>query len=556
MASVSRPNRTAIRRHVFKACEGCRQQKTKCSGDSPCARCVKLSLPCVIRTVARQRRDLVAESAQGDCPSALIMALKSVRVRNATTGRTAVYGPTSTVALIHLIACCGQSNAPLPAGPGALQSIIDGSDLSIDTLNNNAPILAQYQHTSLSLEASLTPLLCITTIPDNILQFFLHKYVVTAWKLLPIQSPTQLQALYTSCCRALSTNSAPPILYPILLYQLAMGSLVTVQGELSDMLAQESELFVSAGGYLSDELELQLNILAAQYYSETGSFDKAYSMLGHIASRIYATGLHLEPRAPAADRLFRVILSLESYLCITLGRPPLLAQNLTVSNKDQSADIQFVTGLFDIITSILYLNQEAKTTFDSVEHTVWSTHARLTSFWLEHEPILLFAHADPTSPGHVDEGMNLNTVLYEYAVIANFKPFLLYLGYNNIVNRNGKEPTFVGTDSLQESKKQPDPRVENALKLIFASAKRTIAIILGICTRGTVSKDLPMNSFFLETACTSLIAYGLWCGNLTAVWDSLDTGVKCMEELQYQRIAATRLAAVRTTIEQSGLRRG
>jgi hypothetical protein len=31
--------------------------------------------------------------------------------------------------------------------------------------------------------------------------------------------------------------------------------------------------------------------------------------------------------------------------------------------------------------------------------------------------------------------------------------------------------------------------------------------------------------------------------------------VRCLEELQYQRVAAMRLAALRTTIEQSGLRR-
>jgi hypothetical protein len=64
-----------------------------------------------------------------------------------------------------------------------------------------------------------------------------------------------------------------------------------------------------------------------------------------------------------------------------------------------------------------------------------------------------------------------------------------------------------------------------------------------------------MHSFFIETACVSLIAYGLWCGDPGVVWESIDTGVRCLEEVQYQRVAAMRLAALRATIEQSALRR-
>ncbi|CEL03763.1 hypothetical protein ASPCAL04907 [Aspergillus calidoustus] len=555
MASLSKSHRTTIRRHVFKACEGCRQQKTKCSGESPCARCVKLSLPCVIRNIARQRRDPTTETAHNDCPDSLMMALKPVRIHNATTGRTAVYGPTSTVALLHLIARESRASPSPPAG--ALQGVID-SNLSIDPLNYG-PLLAQQHHCSLSLQASLIPPLCITTIPNNILQLFLQKYVVTAWKLLPLQSPTQLQAIYTSSCRALSSNSGPPIMYPILLYQLALGSLCTAQGELSDMLAQESELFMSAGGYLSDELELQLNVLMAFYHSEIGSLDKAYSMLGHIASRIYAAGLHLEPRAPAVDRLLRMILSTESYLCVALGRPPLFSPNLTVPKKDEPLNTQIITGLFDITKSILTTNQEPKATFDGVCHSIWNNHARLESFWEEHQPTLLIAHTDPASPGHVEEGMFLDTIMYEYAVIANLKPFLLYLGYSHIVNRDGKDPFLVELGSSTPVRQ--DPRVEKALEIILASAKRIISLIFGICQRGSVSKvcvspkDLPMHSFFIETACVSLLAYGLWCGDPGVVWESIDTGVRCLEELQYQRVAAMRLAALRATIEQSGLRR-
>ncbi len=63
-----------------------------------------------------------------------------------------------------------------------------------------------------------------------------------------------------------------------------------------------------------------------------------------------------------------------------------------------------------------------------------------------------------------------------------------------------------------------------------------------------------MNSFFLETACTSLIAYGVWHENPKAVWDSIELGVRCMEDLQYQKVSAQRLQSVRTAIQRSGLR--
>jgi hypothetical protein len=76
--------------------------------------------------------------------------------------------------------------------------------------------------------------------------------------------------------------------------------------------------------------------------------------------------------------------------------------------------------------------------------------------------------------------------VYEYAVIANLKPFLLYLGYSHIVERNGKTTTFVQMDSSTPVRQ--DARVERALEIILASAKRIISLIFGICQRGSVSK--------------------------------------------------------------------
>jgi hypothetical protein len=191
-----------------------------------------------------------------------------------------------------------------------------------------------------------------------------------------------------------------------------------------------------------------------------------------------------------------------SYLCIALGRPPLLSPNLTVSNKDEPLNTQIVTGLFEITKSILAANQEPKATFDGVCHTIWNNHARLESFWEEHEPTLLIAHTDPSSPGHVEEGMFLDTIsrvfqlpvvaradiliVYEYAVIANLKPFLLYLGYSHIVDRTGNDPAFIHINSSTPVRQ--DPRVERALEIILSSAKRIISLIFGICQRGSVSK--------------------------------------------------------------------
>jgi hypothetical protein len=191
-----------------------------------------------------------------------------------------------------------------------------------------------------------------------------------------------------------------------------------------------------------------------------------------------------------------------SYLCIALGRPPLLSPNLTVPKKDEPLNTQIITGLFDITKSILITNQEPKATFDGVCHSIWNNHARLESFWEEHEPTLLIAHTDPASPGHVEEGMFLDTIsalldpswlshadpiiVYEYAVIANLKPFLLYLGYSHIVNRHEKDPFLVELESSTPVRQ--DPRVEKALEIILASAKRIISLIFGICQRGSVSK--------------------------------------------------------------------
>lgn len=62
-----------------------------------------------------------------------------------------------------------------------------------------------------------------------------------------------------------------------------------------------------------------------------------------------------------------------------------------------------------------------------------------------------------------------------------------------------------------------------------------------------------MNSFFLETACISLIACGVWHGDQTTIRDSIKVGVHCLEDLQYQKVAAQRLSGVKKAMEQSGL---
>lgn len=249
------------RRHIVKACEGCRQQKIKCNGESPCERCARLSLPCSVRTVARQRRKLMPtktpqKKAGHENSELLQMALRPVRVTNEATGKSAIYGPTSTVALLHLLASHKQ-DYPLP---------IKNYGASVDTalpaggFNFNRLVVEPY-NVPPTLGLSLTPPVCLTTIPNQVLQFFLNRYVGTAWAILPMQSPAQLGSLFSSAYTAFSHNSPPPPLYPLLLYQLAMGSLSTMQGDLADILAQESDLFISAGVHLPDALDLQLSII-------------------------------------------------------------------------------------------------------------------------------------------------------------------------------------------------------------------------------------------------------------------------------------------------------
>jgi hypothetical protein len=246
------------RRHIIKACEGCRQQKIKCNGKTPCERCARLSLPCTVRTVARQRRQKILQKrAQENDVEIIQTALRPIRITDRATGRSAVYGPTSTIALLHLLAAKNDNYA---ISVEVSSTSLVHTDLCMNGLKLN-PLAYQPYSIPPTLGLSLTPPLCLTTIPNQILQFFLNRYVSTAWSILPMQSPAQLGALFASACAAFSHNVPPPTLYPILLYQLAMGSLVTAQEELSDMLVQESDLFISAGAHLSDTLDLQLNIL-------------------------------------------------------------------------------------------------------------------------------------------------------------------------------------------------------------------------------------------------------------------------------------------------------
>ncbi|KAI9375067.1 hypothetical protein BJX61DRAFT_495508 [Aspergillus egyptiacus] len=530
------------RKHVGKACERCRQQKIKCNGESPCSRCVRLSAPCVIRKVARQRQKSPKTSA--DDRAAISVALDPVRVKN-ELGRIAVYGPTSTLALLRAIMASRTGNyAQITTGDSSnADDVLDLGSMSMDALRFNLLSLQNYSP-SPAQGLSLTPPLSLVTIPNGVLQSFLHRYVDTAWVLIPMQSPDQLGALFSSSYTALSQNTPPPALYPVLLYQLALGSVSTEQAELAEMLAGEGELFSSDAGFLPEEFELQLSVLMVEYYSDIGSFDKAYSLLGRVMSRVYTAGFHLEPQSLAVKKLLSELIARERFICIALGRPPIVGANIQVCDDDASPQIKFFSDLFSIISPGLCARQAPSETFDQLWNNVWATHTRLQHFWAKTEPLLRLEYPDS---GGANEKMELSIGLYGYAVLMNLRPLLLYLGYQTTPHENSK-PGRTG-DQLHDS----NPQVMTAIEHILSSAQSIISIVCGVCERGSAVKALPTHSFFLETACLTLISYGLWRGDLAAVWDSLTRGIQCLESLQYQRVAAMRLASVRAALEQSGL---
>ncbi|KAL4954131.1 hypothetical protein BDW69DRAFT_144461 [Aspergillus filifer] len=598
------------RRHIGKACEGCRQQKIKCNGELPCERCARLSLTCTVRSVARQRRRQTSHKAPEHDADVVQKALRPVRITNEATGRTAIYGPTSTVALLQLIADLAKNERaisirtpqiPLPtlqvaAGSGTDLLISAGPAPGVHSRFTFEPYTLNTPPNP-SLELSLSPPLCLNTIPNQILETFMKLYVGTAWSICPIQTPAHLGALFASCCTAFSQNVPPPVLYPIILYQLAMGSMFTNQGQLADMLTQESDMFIAAGAQLPQALELQLNILMMQYYSECGEFEKSYTILGTIASKVYAAGFHLQPRSPDIEKLIRILLAGERYIhphpsfllfypmannshysfaCIALGRPPLLGTNIHIEPEDQSADQKFFAGIFGILCSSLKIQQNPINGLDELWESIWAVQARLTAFWEENEPLLRFPHTDPHRPWGPGETVALNALLYDYAILTNLRPILLYIGHKHSRSQTGRSAspspgpgpvtsasTSTAPSTALTTRPRPhpltsakaNPEITRACEYILVSAKKMVATISDVQRSGSLAKDLPMNSFFCESAVTALVAYGVWYDNPGAVWDSIDLGVRCLETLQYQRAAVKRLANVRRAIETSGLRR-
>ncbi|KAL4797547.1 hypothetical protein BDV19DRAFT_387350 [Aspergillus venezuelensis] len=618
--SVQMESVQTLRTHISKACEACRQQKIKCSGESPCKRCSRLSLTCVVRKVTRQRQrqqqplQVNTSSQYKDKASNEILriALRPVRIRNEMTRsavpRTTVYGPTSTVAVLHLIALGRSGHTAFLTE----KKSVTNSDLSLEDFSYHLLALGS----SLPLDSAvLPPPLCLTIIPKQLLEFFLIRYIRTAWGTVPIQSPGELTSLLQSSCRAFNQSALPPTFYPILLYQLAMGSLSTRHSELSDMLVKESSLFASAGGGyryegLTQEMELQLVVLMISipfpFCLDIGNFNRAYEILADAQGLICTAGYHLDPQAqtPGVKRLLRTLLSLDIYVCIAVGRPSLLTSTMCLSAHDTDNDSpvsNFVSGLFNIINNNIRAQQEPDMPFDRLCDLAWKTHTELGSFWAKNQPVLQFAHADLGAEGGVTEEMALHAVLHQYAVLTNFRPFLLYLGYRSIIEgaqaQAGEEsnsPSLKRSTALHEPEQELEPETEqpstatpvrqkgnsnsnqvsdtrlslfSTTKQIYTCASKIVFTLSKICRAGSLLKDLPMNSFFLETACLSLVCCGLWHGHGhergrghetysdEQVWDAIDEGIRCLEALQNQKIACMRLAAVRAILKESNLQR-
>ncbi|KAL4938436.1 hypothetical protein BDV06DRAFT_225968 [Aspergillus oleicola] len=309
-----------------------------------------------------------------------------------------------------------------------------------------------------------------------------------------------------------------------------------------------------------------------QYYSECGEFEKSYSILGTITSKVFAAGFHLEPRSPDVEKLIRILLAAESFACIALGRPPLLGPTVQITPEAQSADAKFFAGIFGILCSSLRIQQSPISGLDELWDSIWAVQARLTAFWEENEPLLRLPHTDPHRPWGIGEAVALNALLYDYAILTNLKPILLYIGHKHLPPGKSASPSPTPGPGPGSSSSTPaalalttrfsarvspksNTEITRACEHILVSAKKMVATISDVQRSGSLAKDLPMNSFFCESACTALIAYGVWYDNPGAVWDSIDTGVRCLETLQYQRAAVKRLANVRRALEQSGLRR-
>lgn len=61
-------------------------------------------------------------------------------------------------------------------------------------------------------------------------------------------------------------------------------------------------------------------------------------MLGHLATKIFSAGFHLEPRAPEITTLLNILLRTERYVSSQTAREDLVNHCILVSSVSQSVD--------------------------------------------------------------------------------------------------------------------------------------------------------------------------------------------------------------------------
>ncbi|KAK7204895.1 fungal-specific transcription factor domain-containing protein [Myxozyma melibiosi] len=128
---VKRSRKASERQRVSRACDNCKQKKTRCSGNMPCFRCVGLAIPCEFTAEYHRGRPPAPEASGLDIPAA---AYKNAAVAKAARSADRPRTPKEAAEQMTTATLTSTRNSPEPPQTDVLGQYV-GSSSGIAFLN-------------------------------------------------------------------------------------------------------------------------------------------------------------------------------------------------------------------------------------------------------------------------------------------------------------------------------------------------------------------------------------------------------------------------------------
>ncbi|KAI9733872.1 MAG: hypothetical protein M1834_002527 [Cirrosporium novae-zelandiae] len=295
----------------------------------------------------------------------------------------------------------------------------------------------------------------------------------------------------------------------------------------------------------------------AQYLSHAGHHELAYLCSGSAVRKPLTAGLQnlvfssgwQSNAGPDAKTTLLAVYGFEKYICFTLGKPSSFSPETLIAESDSCPVLSSVAKLTQVISEIQRFQEQKKLELNVLWESSQAFHHHLDRVAIETSGKCLLVHGENSR--QLDDVSCLTVILYHYAILINYRPFLIFRVLQNTLRNSSTRNDLDPKNSTV---------IDNGLSLPEASqyavhsAKMIISTLAQIFITDSLVKNLPPNAFFIETSCFTLILDGQFGNERDKHLAEIHKGLECLSRMACKSIISARIESIETALAATGLK--